>query len=133
MDLIDKILTEVEIPEGNELVENHTLESILEQFAPDNKTYDTWLQQLKGYELRTHTHELYMGDHTKYLDIKNEPILRKGGMLVRFDEDINNAMFRMGKYIWTVKADNAIFFQKPGKQARIMALLQTITGVSEKK
>lgn len=124
---IKDILDETSIPEGNSLTEEHTVESILSQFAETDEILHEWLFQLEGYELRSHTDELYMGDHTKYIDIKNEPILRKGGMLVGFDEDTNNATLRMGSHIWTVKADNAIFFQKPGKQARMMALLKSMT------
>lgn len=125
-DWINNVLSETEVPTGESLTEEHTVESILDLYASNDEIYDEWLEQLDGYELRSHTDELYLGDHTKYLDVKDKPILRKGGMLVRFDEDTGNATLRMGAHIWTVKSESAIFFQKPGKQARMMELLKTM-------
>ncbi len=105
-----------------------TMDDVLQQFAPDTATYNKWVDALDGYIMRTHTDELFTGDHTKYLDIKDptKPILRKGGMMVRFDDDVSNVTLRMGTWIWTVKAESSVFFQKPGKQARVVDILTEI-------
>jgi len=125
---LNNILETTQIPETRSLIssDEQSVENIVEQFAPDDDTYNKWLDQLEGYVLRSTNTDLFLGDHTKYLDLRQpeNPILRKGGMLIRYDDDTDNVTLRMGAYIWTIKTATSILFQKPGKQAQAVSLVK---------
>lgn len=121
---IDDVLGSIDIKrqQFEQLDDTLTVESIIAKYAQDEDMAEQWLDALDGYVLRTSTDELFPGDHTKYLDIRDpaNPRLMKGGMLVSFDFDTGNVLLKTARIFWTVKTERALLFQKPGKQARAM-------------